>query len=215
MTDRAEIKAELRTGIGSKQAEALRREGKLPAIIYGHKEDAVAVTFDEHEFVECLHHGHRLFDIKIGSKNETLLVKDLQYGPFGRQVIHADMVRVDLKERVEVSVPLVLKGTAKGTQEGGIIDQVLGHLEVECLVTGIPESITVSIKEIVVGGSIHAGEIKLPDGVTLVTGAEMLVLTCHMVAAAKSTEELEAEMPTAPEVIGAEGGEGEGEEEAS
>ena len=119
----------------------------------------------------------------------------------GKDIIHADLVRVDLAERVKVSVPIELKGTSKGSHEGGIIDEHLDHLEVECKVTAIPESITVSIKELGVGESIHAGDVELPEGVSLVTNPEALILTCHIVAAAKSTEEIEEEEPTAPEVI--------------
>jgi large subunit ribosomal protein L25 len=111
------------------------------------------------------------------------------------------MVRVDLTETVRVTVPIELKGTAKGAHEGGIVDEHLDHLEIECKAGEIPEVIPVSIKELGVGDAIHARDIELPEGMKLATSPETLVLTCHLVAAAKSTEELEEGMPSAPEVI--------------
>jgi len=214
MAERAKIKAETRTTLGSRRASAIRRDGKLPAVVYGHKEAPVAIAVDMHEFVEDLHHGHRLFDVEMDGTKTTVLVKDLQYDHLGRNIIHADMVRVDLQEKVRLTVPLEIRGTAKGASEGGIVDVHMDHLEVECLVTQIPETIAVSIKEMSIGDSIHAGEIKLPEGVALATESDALVLTCHLMAAAKTTEELEAETPTAPEVITQRVKEEEGESES-
>lgn len=201
MAERAKIKAEVRTSLGSRHTAAIRRQGKLPAVIYGHKKDPVAVAFDMHEFVEELHHGQRLFDVDMDGGKQTLMLKDLQYDHLGKNVIHADMVRVNLEDKVKVAVRIELRGTAKGATEGGIVDQHLNQLDVECLVTEIPDAIPVSIKEMVVGDVIHAGDVTLPAGVTLMTDPAALLLTCHLVAAAKTTEELEAEAPTAPEVI--------------
>jgi large subunit ribosomal protein L25 len=100
-----------------------------------------------------------------------------------------------------VSVPIELKGTAKGTHEGGVIEVHTDHLEVECKVTDIPELIAVNVKEVGLGDTLHASNIELPSGVKLVSAPSTLLVTCSLVAAAKTTEELEAEMPTAPEVI--------------
>jgi large subunit ribosomal protein L25 len=201
MAQRAVIKAEIRTTLGTKDASRLRRKGKLPAIVYGHKKEPVAISFDVHGFIEDLHHGHRLFDTDMGGKTETLLVKDIQYDHLGKNVIHADMVRVDLEETVKVTVPIEMRGTSKGSHEGGIVDEHLDHLEIECKVMEIPEVIEVSVKELGVGDAIHAGDVELPAGAKLVTDPQALLLTCHLVAAAKTTEEVEEEMPVGPEVI--------------
>lgn len=201
MAQRAVIKAEIRTTLGTKDASRLRRKGKLPAIVYGHKKEPVAISFDVHSFIEDLHHGHRLFDTDMGGKTETLLVKEIQYDHLGKNVIHADMVRVNLEETVKVTVPIEMRGTSKGSHEGGIVDEHLDHLEIECKVMEIPEVIPVSVKELGVGDAIHAGDVELPAGAKLVTDPEALLLTCHLVAAAKTTEEVEEEMPAGPEVI--------------
>jgi large subunit ribosomal protein L25 len=196
------LEAQVREHTGSKAAARIRKQGQLPAIVYGHKQEPVAIALDAHEFAEGLHHGHRLVDVKIDGKTQKMIVKDLQYDYLGRDIVHADLMRVDATETVRVTVPIELKGTAQGTHEGGIVEEHADHIEIECQVTNMPETILVSVKELGVGESIHAGEITLPDGVTLVSSPETLLVACHIVAAAKTTDELEEEAPTAPEVIG-------------
>jgi large subunit ribosomal protein L25 len=191
---------------GSKAAVRVRKQGLIPAIIYGHKQEPVAISLNAHDFIEEIHHGHRLLDVKVDGKKEKLLIKELQYGHLGRDIIHADLMRVDVKEMVKVTVPVELRGasTAKGTHEGGIIEEHASHLDIECRATDIPEKIIISVKDVGVGDSLHAGDVELPEGIKLVSSADLLLVTCHVVAAAKTSEELEEEEPTAPEVIGEE-----------
>jgi large subunit ribosomal protein L25 len=196
------LKAEVRERTGSKAVRKVREEGRIPAIVYGHKQEPVAISLDAHDFVEGLHHGHRLMDIQVGRKKEKMIVKELQYDYLGKNIIHVDLMRVDMSESVKVTVPIELKGTAAGTHEGGIIEEHADHLEIECKATDIPETIIVSVKDVHVGTALHAGDIELPSGVKLVSSPETLMVTCHLVAAAKTTEEVEEEMPAAPEVIG-------------
>jgi len=196
------LKAEIREQTGTKAVQKVRMLGKIPAIVYGHKEQPVAISLDEHNFVEGLHHGHRLMDVQIGKKKEKMIVKELQYDHSGKNIIHADLMRVDVSEVIKVTVPIELKGTAQGTHEGGIIEEHTDHLEIECKVTEIPEKIIVSVKDLHVGSTLHAGDIELPDGVKLLGSPETLLVTCHLVAAAKTTDQVEEEMPAAPEIIG-------------
>jgi large subunit ribosomal protein L25 len=198
------LKAEIREQTGTKAVYKVRKQGKIPAIVYGHKEQPIAISLDEHNFVEGLHHGHRLIDLQIGRKKEKTIIKALQYDYSGKNIIHADLMRVDVTEVIRVTVPIELKGTAQGTHEGGIVEEHTDHLEIECRATEIPEAIVVSVKELQVGGVLHAGDIALPDGVKLASPPETLLVTCHLVAAAKTTEEVEEEMPATPEVIGEE-----------
>lgn len=204
------LKAEPRKQAGTKHAVQIRKQGKIPAIIYGHKEEPVAISLNAHDFSVQLHHGQRLFDVAMGGKQQKLLIKALQYDHLGKEIVHADLMRVDLSETVRVAVPIELKGVAAGTNEGGIIEEHVDRLEIECRVTDIPESIIVLVKDVGVGDSVHAGDIALGEGIKLISDASMLLVTCSLVAAAKSTDEIEEEMPVAPEVIG-EGEEAEGE----
>jgi len=195
------LEAELRERIGSKAATAVRKQGRIPCIVYGHKKDPVAITVNAHDFLEGIHHGHRLMDITIGGDTQKMLIKDLQFDHLGRNVIHVDLMRVDVTEMITVDVAVEIKGVAKGVSDGGVVESHTDHLEVECLAISIPDKIPVVIKDLGVGESIKAGDIKLPDGVKLVSSPETIVVSCHVVAEAKTTEQLEAEAPAAPEVI--------------
>ncbi len=195
------LKAQVRENTGSRFAGRVREDGKIPVIVYGHKKEPVAVAVQRHNFVEALHHGHRLFNLAMGKLKDTVLVKDIQYDAIGKEIIHADLIRVDVTERVKVNVTVELKGTAKGAEEGGVVESHVDGLEVECVVTEIPDVITVPVKDMEIGDSIHAGEIELPEGVTLCTDPEALVVTCREVTVVKEAEEVEEE-EAAPEVIG-------------
>jgi len=195
------LKAQKREQTGSKFAVKVRSQGRIPAVVYGHKKEPETISLDTHNLIEGLHHGHRLFNVQLGRKKETMLVKDIQYDHLGREVIHVDLMRVDVTETVKVTVPVEVKGVAKGTHAGGIIVEHLNRLEVECRVTDIPENILVSVKELDIGDSLHAGDLELPDGIKLLTDASVLVVACSEVAA-MAAEEVEEEAATAPEVIG-------------
>ena len=201
MIEALSLQAELREQTGSKAAEAVRRKGRIPAIVYGHKQTPIAISLDAHDFVEGFHHGHRLMDIAISGQTEKMIIKDLQYDHLGRTILHADLMRVDVTERITVEIPLEIKGTPKGTQEGGVLESRLDHLEVECLAIDIPELIVVSVKDLDVGQSLHASDVKLPEGVKLITGADVIVASCRVLTEAKTTEQVEAETPVAPELI--------------
>jgi len=195
------LKGQLRDKAGTKQSAKLRKQGRIPAIVYGHKKEPLAISLDKHEFVEGIHHGHRLVEIQLGDEKETMLVKEVQYDHLGREVIHADLVRVSATETIEVKVPIEVKGIAKGAQDGGVIAIHTDQLEVECLVTAIPESIAVSVKELAVGDTIYAKDVKLPEGVKLVSDSETLLISCNVIAEVKTTEEVELEAPATPEII--------------
>ena len=196
------LNAIIRENTGSKAAAKERKQGRIPAIVYGHKKEPEAISLDEHNLVVGLHHGHRIMDIKIGKKTQKVLIKDLQYDYLGKNIIHADLVRVDITETVKVTVPIELKGTAKGTQEGGVITEHTDHLEIECQAAHIPESIVVNVTDMEVGDTLHAADVELPQGANLTSSPDILLVTCSLVAAAKAAEEIEEEEePAAPEVI--------------
>jgi large subunit ribosomal protein L25 len=201
MEKNLQLIAIIRENTGSKAAAKERKQGRIPAVVYGHKKEPEAISLDEHNLVVGIHHGHRLMDIKIGKKIQKVLVKDLQYDHLGRNIIHADLVRVDITETVKVTVPIELKGTAKGTQEGGVITEHTDHLEIECQAANIPESIVVTVTDMDVGDTMHAKDVELPEGAKLSSSPDILLVTCSLVAAAKAAEEIEEEVPAAPEVI--------------
>jgi large subunit ribosomal protein L25 len=141
--------------------------------------------------------------LKFEGKSETLLVKDLQYDYLGKDVIHVDFMRVNLDEKADVNVMLEFKGTPAGVAEGGILDVHLDTIEVNCPVTGIPETIVLNVKELGIGDTIYAREITLPEGATLLTDGEMVIANCHVVVEKPEIEEGEEELEESaePEVI--------------
>ena len=205
LTETVSLKDDLRQKAGSNQARRLRREGKLPAVVYGHGKEPLSIAVNAHDFVQELHRGHRLFTVDLGGKAETLLLKDVQYDYLGKNPLHIDLIRVDLTERVVVAIPLEFRGVAKGTTMGGILDEVMTQLEIECGVTEIPEVIPVIVRDLGLNEALHAKDIELPAGCTLKTDPEALVLICHETKAAVAAEEAAegqaAQGAVEPEVI--------------
>jgi len=199
------LKAEIRERTGTTAAAEVRRQGRIPATVYGHKQDPISISLDRHNFVEGIHHGSRVFDVQINKKVEKLMVKDIQYDHLGKSIIHTDLIRVDVTETVKVFVPVELKGTVKGAEHGGILETHADQLEIECRVTNIPETIVVSVKDVDVGDNLHAGDVELPAGMKLISDPSTLIVTCSLVAAAVAAGGAEVaaeEAPVEPEVIG-------------
>ena len=196
------LKAEIRKSVGTKSSAALRNCGKIPATIYGHGQDAVSVALSTHGLTEGLRHGHRVVEIDMDGKKETVLLKSIQYDHLGRYIIHADLMRVNVREKVTVEIAIEAKGVAAGIQQGGIVSGHADKIEVECAVNNIPESIVVSVKELGIGGSIHAGDVEMPAGVKLVSDPQMLLFSCQELRVKAVEEEaVEGEEPKAPDII--------------
>src|SRR6266853_6761347 len=134
MAQAAQVSAKPRSELGSRANRRLRDKGFVPGVIYGHKEAVIPVTLPKKELTNYLDHGTHLFSVALDDHSETVLVKEVQYDHLGIEVIHVDFARVSLDEKVEVTVPLELKGTPKGEADGGVLQQILAELEIECLV---------------------------------------------------------------------------------
>jgi large subunit ribosomal protein L25 len=196
----AQLTAKVREELGSRRNKRLRDAGFVPGVIYGHKEAVVPVTLPKKELVGYLNHGAHLFNLAIDGKSENVLVKDVQYDHLGIEVLHVDFTRVDLNERVEVTVPLILKGEPKGEAEGGVLTQVISDIQIECLVTQIPEDIRHNVSDMGLNDVVHIGDLKLPDGVRAIQDPEQIVATVKEVAEEAPAEV--AEGAAEPEVIG-------------
>jgi large subunit ribosomal protein L25 len=196
------IPAQPRDRIGTRYAQRLRNEGRLPAVIYGHKTDPVPVSVDEKQLLEALHHGAHLLNIDIaGGKEETCLVKDLQFGYLGDNVIHIDLARVDLDEEVHVSIHLHYFGQPEAAKKpGAIVTHNLGQLSVACKANAIPDEIRVDLNNM--GDSMQVRDLELPPGVRAVDDADALVAQVTFVHAEEAVgEEVAVEAPESPEVI--------------
>jgi len=202
MVESLVLKAQKREQKGTRAARQLRIKGLVPAVIYGHKQEPVSVTLNFHDLALEVQHHHRLLEVELEGKKEKLLVKDVQYDYLGDTIIHVDLARVDLDERVQVTVEVVLKGTPMGVSEGGVLDQLLTEIQLECLVTDIPEEIRANVADLKEGEHLNAGQLELPSGASLVTEADASIAIVRTKAAEVEEEEVAEEADTSePEVI--------------
>ena len=183
----ATLNATARPKTGTREARALRKSGRLPAVIYGHDQPPEAVTLSQHDVVVALGHGARMLKLAIGSKSEQYLIKEVQYDHLGLEPIHLDLARVSLDERVHIQVGIEPRGTPKE----GILEQYLAEIEVECLVTAIPDTLHPLVMELAVGDVLLVKDLKLPPDVSALNDPEDRVLTVRALK-----EELEEEAPT-------------------
>lgn len=193
-----------REGTGTKAARRLRRQGQLPAIIYGRGTNNRAIALPAHAVEVALAHGSHLLQISLDGQTQQYLIKDVQYDYLGTTPIHLDLTQVDVHEVVEVRVPIELRGTPEGISQGGMLDQVLNDLMVRCRVTDIPELIRPSVSKLGLGQTLHVSEIELPEGVEAVTdGSEAVAIVRALAEEEPEPAEEEAEQAE-PEVIGRE-----------
>jgi large subunit ribosomal protein L25 len=197
----ATVTAEPRTQLGSRANKRLRDSGKLPGVIYGHKQSVLPITLPKKEVVRYLDHGAHLFAVTVSGTAENVLVKDVQYDHLGVEVLHVDFARVDLNERVEVTVPLELKGTPKGEADGGVLQQIVAELEIECIVTGIPDAIRHNVSDMGLDSFLHLKDLKLPEGVKALQDPDLILASVKEIAEEVTTAAAEGETAE-PEVIG-------------
>jgi len=190
-----------RPGRGKRLAKSLRKEGRVPAVLYGHKEATLSVSLSKDELEKAIRHGVRVLDLKSGADLQKVLIKEAQWDHLGKELLHVDFARVAADERVEVTVPVELRGIAPGVGAGGVLDQPIHVLPVECLAISIPESIRVNIGELQIGSMIHVRELVLPEGVVALAAPDAIVVQV-------SAPKVEVEAPVAaaaeaaePEVI--------------
>ena len=200
MSESVALSAQTRTGRGSRTAGKLRKQGLLPAVVYGHGEPTAQISVDAKAFDHAIRDLHaRSFTLTIDGKADTVLVKELQFDYLGSTIIHADFERHSATEKVKVTVPIELRNTPKAAA-GAVLDQPLHQIHVECPFNAIPEAIRVDITDLTVGNAIHVKELTLPDGVTAVDNPDQVVVQLKVPGATEDEE------PTAgeggqPEVI--------------
>lgn len=209
-TKELKLPIETREKLGTTGAQGLRRHGKIPAVVYGHGTAPQHVAIDARTFDDILHHGGRNSIITLtdgGKKGETALVRELQFDPVSRRVIHADLLRVSADEAVTVELQIVTVGTARGVREqGGVMDVVTHALEVEGPANRIPEHLEIDVTELGIHEHINASDVKLPNGFKMVTPSDTVVVAIEASRTERELEEAAAGPTEAaePEIVGAE-----------
>jgi len=179
-----EVHIERRTGNRKGVARKLRRDGKVPAVLYGPKRATVSIAVVTDEFVRKLAHlegSHLIRLVQDGRDAELhdkmVLLREMQRHPVTAEVLHADFYEVDLTERLTVSVPLRFVGKPVGVVDGGILQPIQREVEVECLPTEIPEFIEIDVSALHIHEAVHVGELRLPEGVTALGDAARPLVT--------------------------------------
>ena len=204
------LEAKAREDMGKGASRRLRREGLVPAVIYGDKKKAISLTMDHDKLMHAMENDafySSILELKIDGKKQKAIIKDLQRHPYKPKLVHADFLRVSDKVEIHVHVPVHIHGEeeAPGLKEGGVLARMLNEVEVACLPGDLPESINVDISGLEMDGVIHLSELTIPEGVKIVAlthGEEhdTGVVSIHM-------PKVEAEPE--PEVEAEEGAEGE------
>ena len=209
MAKSIEVSVKQRAELGSRANKRLRDAGMLPGVIYGHKEAVIPITLPRKETVGHLDKGARVFDLVLDGKAEKVLIKEVQYDHLGMEVIHADFARVSLDEKVKITVPVELKGEPKGAEDGGVLQQILASLEVECLVTEIPDVIRHSVVEMALDDVLKIKDLKMPEGVKCLQDGELIVAQVKEILEVAPVEAVVEAGAAEPEVIGKKPAEGE------
>ncbi len=221
MSEQLTLPAETRDRAGKGASRALRRDGRVPAVVYGEKKEPLSIHVEEKLLSKILSSGHfmnSVIMIDLGSKNHRTLPKAVDFHPVSSRPIHVDFLRIGEHTNVTVAVPVrfMNEEASPGLKRGGVLNVVQHEIEIMCDAAHIPEELQVELEGLEIGDSIHISQIKLPEGVKpSIDDRDFTVATIVAPSAMKSEESDEAEtaegdVPT----VGDEGAEGDGETEA-
>jgi large subunit ribosomal protein L25 len=223
MSEQLTLSAETRERAGKGASRVLRREGRVPAVVYGNNEEPLSIHLEEKALVKALSTGHFMNSVVMidaGGSPARTLPKDVQFHPVTDRPLHVDFLRISEHSKVHVAVPIrfVDEEGSKGLKRGGVLNSVRHELELVCDAAEIPEEIQISLAGLDIGDSIHISHVKLPAGSeSAITDRDFTIATIVAPTVYKATEGEEgAEAPEAGEVpLVGEEGEGDGEVGAS
>jgi large subunit ribosomal protein L25 len=189
------LDADVRTSFGKGAARKLRAAGKIPAVIYGHGSEPVHVALPAHETTLIARRANALLDLKMPEDQQLVLIKDIQRDPVRQIIEHLDLVIVRKGEKVTVDIAVHVEGEP---YPGNMVQLENNTVSVEAEATHIPESVSVSVEGMEEGTQVHAGELELPAGSTLVSVPEMLILSIQQPPKAEEETPVVAEESGAP-----------------
>lgn len=164
---------------GSAALKKMRREGLIPAVLYGASEDNQNIKIETKKLVDLLHHSvgeNLLVNLEIeGGATKMAMIKDVQHDPLSSAILHADFHAVRADQQVNANVPLELTGMALGVKEGGVLQHQVHALDVQCLPKDLPDTIECDISGLAIGDAMHVRDIQLPDGVTSSLDGDVVV----------------------------------------
>ncbi len=195
------LEAQPREAGTKNQARRVRREGKIPAVVYGASKDALAVSVDPRHVLRILHSdsGHNtIFDLSLDGERTKAMIVDWQYEPIKGHLLHIDLKRIAMDKALRVNVPIVLQGVAEGVKtEGGILEQILREVEIECLPGDIPSHVDVDISHLTFGKVLRVSDLPRNEKLKFLSDANQPV--AHVTS-------VKEEVVVAPEAVAAEAG---------
>lgn len=200
MSKEAKLVVTLRAEKGSAECRRLRWKGIVPGNLYGHNDPPTPVSIGADALTPVLQSGAKVVDVELNGKVDKAVVREIQWDVFGKAIQHFDLLRVDPNERVNVTVPLELKGTAPGVLMGGVLEQPMHSIVIDCLAYQIPDTIPVRIGSLELGKSIHVSDLVLPEGSHAHAAADAIVV--HVVQAKLVEEVPTTASPVEPEMVG-------------
>ena len=184
------LNLEPRSKTGNAAARKLRRDGKIPVNYYYGGEENQNMSIDKKILYKAIQSGQQVFELELDGNTIYVTVKEAQYHPVTEQIIHLDLLRVRRDVKMKFSIPLNLVGDSVGAIEGGIVSQLANAIDIECLPTGVPDSIDVDITNLELNGTVFASDINLPDDTALLSPEDTTIAVC-----APPTAEVEVEVP--------------------
>ncbi|MHB2020623.1 MAG: 50S ribosomal protein L25 [Candidatus Xenobia bacterium] len=198
------LQAESRDKKGKQNAKRLRHKGELPGVLYGKGVEAMPISVKLRDLLKAISAGENvLVNLKLGAATHTAMISELQRESVSRQYHHVDFHKVSLEDTVETTVAIKFHGHAAGEKTGGMVDHVLWEVEVEALPLSIPEHIDVDVSALNVDDAIHVRDLKVPEGVKVLSNPDDVVVIVHA-PRQEETPEAAAVTPAAagePEVI--------------
>lgn len=216
-SERATLTASPRNEFGSRTTRRLRKAGKVPGVVYSEGTDAISFQVESRDARVILNAGHPLFDLHVdGSDPVPVVVKEQQHHPVRGELQHLDLQKVDLKVKIQAEVLIVLEGEedAPGNKQGGVLEHVTREVTVEALPTEIPDSLSLDVSAMEINDTITLESLEAPEGVELIADdpAEVTLVT---LSPPRVEEEPETDVEADPELVGEEGEEPAGSDEAA
>ncbi len=204
-----ELTASIRKSTGKGCSRSLRRQGRVPAVLYGPKIDPVILSVDVLDIDKILRQSGGQAFLNLAIKNgetgkKTAMIKDIQTHPVSRKYLHIDFYEVAMDKKIQVKVPVVLTGAAKGAEEGGTLQLIRREIDVLCLPMDIPDSISIDVSEMEIGDSVHVKEIPVPEHVEIIADTDFTVVTVSGAMVAEAAPEAEEEEVEEGEAVAAE-----------
>ncbi len=188
-----------REALGTSNTRRLRKAGQIPANLYGHGQECVNLSIPAVEVESAIRHGTKVIDI-VGAATDSVLINEVQWDPFGSEILHVDLTRVSADESVAVTLVVELRGEAPGMKQGGVVDHQLHEIEIECPAGKIPDGLSVSINQLELGDSITAADIEIPPSAKLITPDDQIIVQC--IEPTEDLDEEEGADSLEPEIIG-------------